>query len=380
MKVLFIAHCNDLSGANKSFLSLIEILKEKIEIVVMCNQYPGAFTDKVESLGVPVIEANYAWWYIKPRKNPAKQIYRKIKDTKAYKKNWLTADLLLKLREEKFDIVYTNTSTIDAGAKIAEALMIPHIWHVREFGKEDFEFIPILSQVIYQQTFLKSEKIIVISDALKNKLLTMVPEEKLVRIYNGLEIEKMQGVRRKEHGDTVNVLVTGQVCSGKGQRQAILAVNILRNAGFDVDLYIAGDIDYSYLNPILKEMGGEKKWLHILGICKDMYSLRNRMDIELVCSRSEAFGRVTLEAMLHEVAVIGSNAGGTPELIENENTGLLYEYGDIEGLSRCIVKLTENDKLRQKIVNNAKFFAEGFTIQRTAEDVYAVFKEVEQKD
>ena len=375
MKALFVSHCNDLSGANKSFLSLIKKLKDRIDITVLCNQDAGGLTDCLDTIGIEYIKANYSWWYIKPRKKRVKQLYRRLVDKHAYKKKWLTSSLLKELNEKKIDIVYTNTSTVDAGIKIAEALGIPHVWHVREFGKEDFEFIPMFSFEKYQSTFQKSKKIIVISEALKKKYCSYVEENKIVKVYNGFEIEKLRSTSLKHDlNKRINIVVTGQVCSGKGQIQAIKAIANLYSERYPVHLYIAGEVDHNYLDPILVDYPDNKKWLSVLGCVKDMYALRNKMDIELVCSRSEAFGRVTLEAMLHSIPVIGSRSGGTPELINDHQTGLLYEYENIDELVCCIKELCNNQKLYEAIVENARKYASNFTIQRTAEEVFEVLK------
>lgn len=377
MKVLFVAHCNDLSGANKSFLSLIKTLKDKMDIVVLCNQYQGGLTDSLDAIGIQYIKADYAWWYIRPRNKLFKQLYRRLKDSYAYKKKWLTASLLEQLKRENFEIVYTNTSTIDAGIKIAEKLEIPHVWHVREFGQEDFGLIPMFPCQIYQQTFEKSNKIIVISEALKKKYASYIDDGKLVKIYNGFEVEKMLcNSAQHDLSKRINIIVTGQVCSGKGQIQAIEAVYKLYSNGYPIHLYIAGEVDDTYLKPILTKYSNYEEWLSILGCVEDMYILRKQMDIELVCSRCEAFGRVTLEAMLHSIPVIGSKAGGTPELINDHETGLLFEYGNVDELVSCIKELCNNQKLYSLIMKNAKNYATAFTIQKTADLVFEVFKSI----
>lgn len=376
MKALFVTHCNDLSGANKSFLSIVQQLKAKMEIVVLCNNSKGLLKEKLQLEGIEVLTANYSWWYISPRTNPIKQIYRNYVDKKKYNTEWLTSRLVDSLKEYKFDFVYTNTSVIDAGMRISKILCIPHIWHIREFGEEDFGFLPILSKNVYIETFQASEKIIVISDALKEKYLQFIPKEKITRIYNGFEIEKLLGNGKEiSNNHPINILITGQVCKGKGQGQAIEAVNKLRKKNYNIELYVAGSVDYSYLNPILDRISNYNDWLHILGNCKDVYSLRNEMNIELVCSRSEAFGRVTLEAMLHGIPVVGSNAGGTRELIKDKETGLLYDVDDIDKLTECISTIINNNLLRNTIRCNAKEFASRFNIKKTAEDVFDVFLE-----
>ena len=50
-------------------------------------------------------------------------------------------------------------------------------------------------------------------------------------------------------------------------------------------------------------------------------------DIGLTCSRNEAFGRTTVEALLMGKPVIGTNTGGTVDLISDGVDGLLYPPG-----------------------------------------------------
>lgn len=68
----------------------------------------------------------------------------------------------------------------------------------------------------------------------------------------------------------------------------------------------------------------------------------------------EAFGIVLVEAMLKEVAVISTNVGGIPEIIENGETGILINPGDFKGLANAIIKLIENVEFRKKMVEKAK--------------------------
>ena len=71
-------------------------------------------------------------------------------------------------------------------------------------------------------------------------------------------------------------------------------------------------------------------------------------DLVLVCSRNEAFGRVTIESFLLKKPVIGVNSGGTAELLSAAE-GLLYELGDLDGLVQHIRTLVENESLREEL-------------------------------
>lgn len=370
MKMLLVSHCTDLSGANKSFLSIIELLRRDNEITVLINSENGQLIEMLDKLGVEHIYCKYDWWFAHPRNNMAKKIYRYLLDSVHYHNSRISSDTWRKLRSKKFDIVYTNTSTIDIGAKIADHLNIPHIWHIREFGREDFGFIPLTSKKYRMRMFNKAEKIIVISEALGKKYRDIIQKEKVVVVYNGFEIHKLCSVSQcHDLSKRINILVSGQVCAAKGQDQAILAVKVLHSMGLPVQLHIAGEIDYSFINPILAECSEYEKWLVLHGQVSDMYELRNSMDIELVCSKSEAFGRVTLEAMLHRIPVIGTRTGGTPELISHEKNGLLFDYGSLDQLVNCIRQLADDVDLYNRIMDEAMNFASQFTIERTVDQV-----------
>ena len=66
------------------------------------------------------------------------------------------------------------------------------------------------------------------------------------------------------------------------------------------------------------------------------------MHIAVVASKSEAFGRVTIEAMLGGLVVVATDAGANSELIDNGKTGYLYPSGDYHKLYECIYKIQEN--------------------------------------
>jgi glycosyltransferase involved in cell wall biosynthesis len=63
----------------------------------------------------------------------------------------------------------------------------------------------------------------------------------------------------------------------------------------------------------------------------------------------ETFGLVLPEAMRAGIAVIGSNAGGVPEIIEHGKTGLLFEPKNTDDLKAQILKLCSDRNLLEKL-------------------------------
>ncbi|NIQ10135.1 MAG: glycosyltransferase family 4 protein, partial [Gammaproteobacteria bacterium] len=65
------------------------------------------------------------------------------------------------------------------------------------------------------------------------------------------------------------------------------------------------------------------------------------------------------------VAVIGTRAGGVPEIIEHGKTGLMFKPGDAKGLADCIMQLSEDPALRQIMADSGrKFVEERFSEQK----------------
>ena len=108
---------------------------------------------------------------------------------------------------------------------------------------------------------------------------------------------------------------------------------------------------------------------------RDRYFIQSHA--ALMCSRSEAFGRVTVEAMKFGLPVIGANSGGTRELIRDGWNGLLYPPGDPAALAERIDRLYGDQALRARLGGNGRAWAQRtFSIARHTEGVMKVLAEI----
>ncbi len=91
-----------------------------------------------------------------------------------------------------------------------------------------------------------------------------------------------------------------------------------------------------------------------LGKQDDVAGLLSIADIFLLPSENESFGLSALEAMSCQVPVIGTNAGGLPEVVRHGHTGWLEDIGDVESMAKRARQVLTDHRLRKEMGQNAR--------------------------
>lgn len=380
MNVLFVTHEEKLNGASKSMLDLIDQMRNDHTFIVVSKYSDGAVQAELKNRNIKMIVTPYFIW-----ERPAPRKAVDIQWLK-FKITWLLFGNLVNvysarrikkaLNGTKVDIIHVNTGVINLGVQLKKALGVPLMWHLREFGKEDFGMIPLVSERTFYNGLNSADGIIAISDAIFNKFAPHLDIPIVKRIYNGVGIKNInyKKIYHLSEKEKLIILIAGKISSAKGQQYGIQAIQRLVNSGYDnLELWIAGRGN-------LEDVGIDSsriKAVRMLGQIDNLPEIRKYVDLELVCSKCEAFGRVTVEAMLGGIPVIGSNSGGTPELIIDGFNGILVEHGDTNQLAEKIRLFYENRDLLKEYGENAREFAvEHFMIERCAQEVNDFYKEV----
>jgi len=135
------------------------------------------------------------------------------------------------------------------------------------------------------------------------------------------------------------ILSVGHIQRLKRQHDAITTLARLIPEVPDLSLLIAGEFfDPGYYEE-LKHLAGTLGLDHrvqFLGVRDDICSLMQSASALLLCSESEAFPWVILEAMSVGLPVVSSDCGGPGEIIANDQTGFLVPVGDIDGYTRAL--------------------------------------------
>jgi len=236
--------------------------------------------------------------------------------------------------------------------------------HVREFMQEDFGGFCILGRRAKRKIILKSDKLIFVSQAVAKAVVGQIPQYGRV-IYNGLPAPKCK-FDYHDLNETSRIGVVANIDISKQQDLAIKMMPNILNKYPKITLHLIGDKECPYkryLKDLVKQLKLESKVI-FEGFIKDTEDIYSRFDILLMCSRSEAFGRVTIESMLRYKPVIGYEAGGTPELIKDGITGFKFKT-EADVIRALNIIINDSEKTKKIVYNAHKEASEEF-----AEKVY----------
>lgn len=380
LRVLFVANCEGLYGANRSMLDLaIGLQRLGQEIFFFFPQEEsgeGRYILKKElnRHGFTYIFLPYCpSVHSNNKKEIGGRIFRQKKNLKCLSqmKNYI--------REWKIDIIHTNSLTHTIGAVLSGQTDKPHVWHIREALKEHYGMV-YDSSLLYKYALRKTAQVICISDYVRNVYKEILQSAHVITLYDGFDVEYyiMDGVYRK-CPSVYNILICGVICEGKGQLDAVRAMEQLihRYNVKNVHLQIVGGGAGAYFKQIKSFINKEKidNYVDILPFQVDLRELREKTDIALVCSRGEAFGRVTVESMLSENLVIGADSAGTAEIIKDGIVGYLYETGNVVDLCEKIYHVITHWSEQAVIIKRAKAYAKKkYDVNCYAERMLHIYK------
>jgi glycosyltransferase involved in cell wall biosynthesis len=150
----------------------------------------------------------------------------------------------------------------------------------------------------------------------------------------------------------VRILLPGRLQAEKGQRTAVEAMRVLVDAGHDVELRIVGDGDAGPCEEAI-ERCGLRDVVTMVGFVLDLDTEYRRAHIALSCSRIEAMGRTTVEAMSYGLPVVACGSMGTRELIEDGVNGLLCD-GSPAAFAAAIGSLLERPDAARRLGERAR--------------------------
>lgn len=250
------------------------------------------------------------------------------------------------IKKYNIKLIHNNTTYTYVGAVAAQKEHKPVVWHLREFIKEQGFWFRDEGESF--KLINESSAVIVVSDYIRKCYPNLDPCI-VHRIYDGLDTSVYYN---KEHtlmtGRKIKILMPGMMIPLKGQRQLLEAALLLwEQDDYDFEIAFVGSADPEYLLELKKFIKDNalSPYVSFYGRSGEMPAWYSWADITVVCSKSEAFGRVAVEAQLAGCLVITADTGALAEIIEDKKTGYLYQYGHISDLA---------SKIRKAITNRSK--------------------------
>lgn len=382
MKILFVSHDDGKYGAALSLRKLITLLKDDYDVTpIVVTRKPNELNEYCSKKGIENYSLHYVGCMTYLGSGKFKNAYYSIKQSIKNGIFHLVAEFELKRKIDirDIDIVYSNVSTIDFGAWLANKYSIPHVWHVREFMEKDIKGRPASHNYIDMMN--KSRAVICISNVLAETWITKGVKAGIIKtIYNGIDdVENYQPKKTFYNGGKLKCVFMGSAARHKGIDHLIDAISIVNKNGYDISLDIFGNYENDYGKAMKVKVSDLDlcECVNFKGFYPDVQNILNQYDLGFVCSESEAFGRVTIEFMLSELAVIATNSGANPEIVISNETGLLYKFNDSDDLAKKILELIKNPEETSQMGKKGRESAlKNFTAHDNARNVYCVINNV----
>lgn len=279
----------------------------------------------------------------------------------------------------KADIVFIHSSkahTISVIASVFFGLKTPLVLCRTLIKRVDTNFFRK-----WKYNYKGIKKIICVSEPVLNELKYAVTDHSKLKIVGSLtDINKFY---KKDKDYTIHNLyniphdykIIGNIAeftSFKDHKTWVNTVYELVNRNVKAKYVLVGKGDLE--NEIKFQIRDLKLQDHIIfmGFRNDIPEILPEFDLFLFTSNNEPTGGVILESYACNVPVVAANAGGIPEVLIHNKTGLLADVGNPVDFANKVEMLLNNENLRAELIKNARaFLLDNFTKDVIAKKMYA---------
>lgn len=277
--------------------------------------------------------------------------------------------------KNKIDIVHARGwATMMEGIISAKLARVP----VTVYGFPGKTFMDMFGEkkrrILAQKILIKfTDGAVAYLNHMKNELCCSmnIPDEKVTILKNGVDLNKFTNVNsgyRSEFGIKDNIFVigaVGRIDPVKNYGTLIEAFNIFSSKYDNVKLVLVGDgEDFNNVKNKALDMGLSSTVL-MLGDREDVPNILKCFDVFVQPSLYEGMSNTILEAMASGLPVISSSVGGSPEIVKDEENGLLFNPLDVLSLVNRLERIYHEKELREKMVKaNKKKINKEFSLEK----------------
>ena len=362
IKIVFVLGKLDTGGTEKQFMELIRRLnRRRFEPKILAFPCDGKLRQEIETLDIPLTCLGFSG--LRGRFHP-----------KAYLQLYLLLRSMWRyLRHEKPHIVqsflfwaniYGCIAAKIAGIKI---IITGRRGIVEERGmKRHYRLLRELSN--RWATLILTNSHFIRKHCLGHE--GNLSDKKIDVIYNGIDANRynVSVQKHKEIKQALNIApehsvigILGNLRPCKGHRDFVIAASyILQDHPGSTFVMVGRDGSIqSSLEALTRELGIHEKVL-FLGEREDIPELLSALDVLVSASLTESLPNAILEGMAAGKAIVATHVGGTSELIDHEQTGLLVPPEKPQELASAVVRLLNNQELREHLGEQARLKAARF--------------------
>jgi glycosyltransferase involved in cell wall biosynthesis len=235
-------------------------------------------------------------------------------------------------------------------------------------------------------TLPRMDHVIAVSRDVQQTALSLgVPSSRCSLVHNAIDAtyfrRNLVKARLREKlglpADRVIVGAVGRLSREKGFDVLTSAVRALLRSGHRVHLIIVGDgPERDSLMQLISSLGCDDH-VQLLGYRSDVIELFHCMDMFVLSSLREALPNVVLEAMAMEVPVVATRVAGVPDVIQDQENGLLVDPGDSQALAAAIEQLIRSPSWRHRLSGAARATIEQrFSFEERMKKIRQIYESV----
>lgn len=382
MNVLYVNHTEVVSGAERSLLSLLGGLPAEAAALVASPR--GRLSEAVRRLGVPTtaITGTAGSLRLHPLHTPRALAELSLAGVQVRRA----------AARHRADVVHANSIRAGIVLALAGPMRAAKLVHVRDCLPPG-----VVSTATLRLIAATATTVIANSRYTAEAVRGVAPGARLEVLYNPVDLERFDPARIDREraraalgaaGERDLLLgVVGQLSPWKGQDTAIEALRLVCEHGVDAHLLLIGSAKFvaratrfdnkSYLAHLhaLVDAAGLRDRVSWLGEREDVPELMRALDVLLLPSWEEPFGRSVIEAMALGVPVLATDVGGPPEIIEDGREGYLLPPRDPQAWALALRRIAQRPDRGLELGRAGRSRVEReFTVQRHVEQTLTAYE------
>ena len=284
------------------------------------------------------------------------------------------------VKTRKIDIIHTHTSHAQTiglfarlGIKDCRLVAARRVdFHLHSFFSRKIKYSMGVDRII---TVSEAVKRVLIEDGVNPSLITTVRSGFIHKQYEGAPVRNI----RAELGVSADAVVVASVAAlapHKDHTMLLKAAHIVKQSHPDVRFLLAGEgVLKDELVQAIHNLGLDQN-VFLLDFVEDIQSVFKAADIFAMSSREEGLCTSILDAMYFNLPIVATNAGGIPELVQDQVNGFIVRVGDYQLFADRLNFLIENASRRRKMAERSKEFLEQHDMEKTIEGTLIVYQKI----